>query len=89
MRVYLGNAVRVAVPDGFVITRRQTSSGPREGLLACVCLLYTSCDVIDYLCLSTLLSYINSQRKSIEKLKHLQIVHICHLPCGKFAHRRA
>ena len=36
MRVYLGNAVRVAVPDGFVITRRQTSSGPREGLLACV-----------------------------------------------------
>ena len=36
MRVYLGNAVRVAVPDGFVLTRRQTSSGPREGLLACV-----------------------------------------------------
>ena len=34
MRVYLGNAVRVAVPDGFVITRRQTSSGIREGLLA-------------------------------------------------------
>ena len=36
MRVYLGNAVRVAVADGFVLTRRQTSSGPREGLLACV-----------------------------------------------------
>ena len=36
MRVYLGGAVRVAVPDGFVLTRRQTASGARDGLLACV-----------------------------------------------------
>ena len=36
MRVYLGGAVRVAVPDGFVLTRRQTASGVRDGLLACV-----------------------------------------------------
>ena len=36
MRVYLAGAVRVAVPDGFVLVERQTSCGPRPGLLACV-----------------------------------------------------
>ena len=36
MRVYLGGAVRVAVPEGFALVERETSAGMRQGLLACV-----------------------------------------------------
>ena len=36
MRVCLGGALRVAVPEGFALVRRETGAGSRQGLLACV-----------------------------------------------------